>query len=179
MGNIVSAKIGNFVLRLFFCKAVEPIAIDLPSSSLGPARSFVLLVPGAFLRPSDYVALRRALVESNCAVVTCSPVWKHVDVTAFMNTASKVVDKAINLGLAEAERALPKHLLEKKGFGPVTRYTRLIVCVHSLSGVVGCSVPLRKAAGVGTISHVFSSRRSQDHDSMFFTTSISPSLFFN
>ena len=158
MGNF-PAKLGNLVLRLF-CKRQESPTVDLPAEA-GPAgpKVVVLLVPGAFLGPSDYAVLRQSLVAANCCVVTCCPSWKQLDVANFMSSASRLVEKAMEEGLVVMERAssaIPRRLLEKTRFGPIGRYSRLIVALHSLSGVVGCnSIPLRKAAGTVLLASGF------------------------
>ncbi len=143
------SKIANVALRLFLGRPGQPVSIDVPRS--GSPRILVMLVPGTFLLPSDYATLRRALSDAGCVVVTCSPAWKRLDVADFMVSASRLVEEAMEEGLAviQCHGAIPQGLREiTGGFGPVSRYSRLIVCLHSLSGVVGSrGIPLRKAAG--------------------------------
>lgn len=149
--------LANLVLRRLLCRPGQSVSVDLPGSD--SARILVMLVPGTFLLPCDYVALRNALCDAGCIVVTCNPSWKQLDVADFMSSASRLVEEAMEEGLAviERHRAIPKVLLEKRGFGPVSRYSRLLVCLHSLSGVVASrSIPLRKAAGTVLLASSFS-----------------------
>ena len=95
--------------------------------------------------------LRDALVtHAKAVVVTCAPRWRQVDVGDFMGVAASLVNSALKEGIAVAERstAIPKPLLDKHGFGPLSRYKHLVVCLHSIGGVVGCSgVPIKQASG--------------------------------
>ena len=156
----ISSKLANFALRLFLCRPGQPVAIDVPRS--GPASILVMLVPGTFLLPSDYSVLRKALCGAGCVVITCNPAWNRLDVADFMTSASQLVEEAMEEGLAVIERhraagKWPRELTAKQGFGPLSRYARLIVCLHSLSGVVGSrSIPLRKAAGTVVLASGFS-----------------------
>lgn len=143
MGNILS-WFGRVAIRLFYAKKPQNPTVEWPEDV--DAMCYILMiVPGAFLYPSDYGALRYACRKQ--VVVTCSVNWAQIDVRDFMNSASRLVEAAIRDGIRALEGSNRGTMLEKNSFG---RYRNLIVVLHSLSGPVGlgCHGVMKKAAAV-------------------------------
>ena len=143
MGNVLS-WFGRLAIRLLYAKKPQNPIVEWPED-VDSMSYIIMIVPGAFLYPSDYVALRYACRQQ--VVVTCSVNWAQIDVLDFMNSASRLVEAAIHDGIRALERSNHGPKLEKNSFG---RYRNLIMVLHSLSGPVGigCHGVFKKAAAV-------------------------------
>ena len=143
----MSSKLGTMVLRTMLLNKVHQPVIQCQCTS---PEVFIMLVPGAMLYPNDYVSLRDALMDhskgSSVCLITCAPDWAAIDVADFISSAATLVNNSIEQAMHAVRSSEYGSRLEKDEFG---RYTRLVVIMHSLSGLVSTGYfALKKASAV-------------------------------
>jgi len=117
--------------------------------------ALIVVVPGAFLYPSDYACLATCLLQSsqqdgslNLSVVVAAVDWNLL-IKSDQEKISEHFDESIEaaIGLSESKGIT---LLSKK----YERYSNVVVACHSMGTLAAFGFPFKKASGSVSYTHL-------------------------